>query len=505
MSDVIRELSARLDLLVNDSGFKKAEGLFGGLSSTIGKLGVAFGGILGGKAALNFVETNLKLGGSFHDTAAKIGITAESFQEWSHVAEQAGSSSESVTKAIGFLNKNLGDAQLGNEAAQKTFAQLGITLKDNQGHWKTSDDIINEFSDNLAKLPNIAQRTSYAQKLLGRGGKDLVSTFGQGSKVIREQIKALRDIGGVLSNETADAFDKADDNLNTFKKGWQGLKFLLISSLLPAINKTISKISELIVKFREIEKEFGVLKPLILGIGAALAVMLAPVIAKAALAATAIFAIGVVLEDLIALFEGKKSAIGAFLSELLGLETAKDLIHGIKDAVSSLIDELNGLNGPSLLTIFTTSLLTALDAIRLIVKNASLLKSVFTGDWAGVKAKFNDLKEFQSYTGKFVNKQEDKRIDTGSRDFSEVLNLSSANPRLAPEQKYSDILNMNSTVPQMAPSNSVANSTTNKSNVTNNIKFDITSNNPEEVAAKVREEIGNMLSFTHENLVQSAE
>ena len=48
------------------------------------------------------------------DTAAKLGLSAESLQEWNYVAKISGSSTESLNKAFIKVNGILGDIATGN-------------------------------------------------------------------------------------------------------------------------------------------------------------------------------------------------------------------------------------------------------------------------------------------------------------------------------------------------------------------------------------------------------
>jgi len=61
------------------------------------------------------------------DTAQKLGLSAEQFQEWNHVATIMGTSTESMSKAFMKVNGILGDIATGNgDKVADSLALIGL-------------------------------------------------------------------------------------------------------------------------------------------------------------------------------------------------------------------------------------------------------------------------------------------------------------------------------------------------------------------------------------------
>src|SRR5258707_435395 len=136
MADVVRELVARLDLLVDNSGFKNAESNFSRLTDMAVRLGATLSAAFVFREVSGFVKQNIELGASFDIAAQKTGLSAEQIQGWGFVAEKSGVSTETFTKTLGFLNKNLGMAELGLTKGVNFWQQLGINVKNTDGTFK---------------------------------------------------------------------------------------------------------------------------------------------------------------------------------------------------------------------------------------------------------------------------------------------------------------------------------------------------------------------------------
>jgi len=372
MADVLSEAIVKIRSTFDNSGTKEANNAMSNLASSAKQLGTLFGGAFALHGITNLIEQSVKFGSTLADTSQRLGISAETIQEYGFVAEQAGISTETFAKGISFLSANIGEAQKGNKKAVESFKAMGISLKDGAGQFKSLETILDEVPDGLNKLKTNSQKVAIAGKLFGKSGKQSALILAQGSKEIRAQISALRAYGGVLSNETARGLDEVDDHLLLVNKGWQVFKAELTFGFKDAILTAVGFLKRFTDGFKELEKEFGILKPLLIGIGLAITVALAPAIIAGLKIAAIFFGLGLVVDDLIALFSGGKSVIGAFLVEMFGFQRAKELVHGTKDAFESFIDFVRS-DGTDVMKRF---FLILVSPIRLVL---DLLKDVAIG------------------------------------------------------------------------------------------------------------------------------
>jgi len=346
MNEALRELVVKVKTFADTSGLTSYGKNIDSVIAKVNGLGLA----LGAGAALygmkRLVESGVQFGSSIVDSSRKVGLSAEEFQKWGYVAERAGVSTESVQKAMGFLNANLGEAQLGSAKAIKVFAALHIGLKNQDGTWKDTTQVINEFSDSLAALPNIAQKTDYAKKLGGKGAKELAQTFGLGSKAIEEQRKELERFGGLLDGKTASALKEHEHKILLVHKAWDVLKARIAYGMLPVLGQITEKIGMVSRFFQELEGKTGAVSFAFIAIGAAMTATLIPSFArflpyilpfsKFLLIFTAITA---VVQEFMAIFDPTKiGVIEVLFQKIYGdSETAKRM-QDIRDSFQGLFD-----------------------------------------------------------------------------------------------------------------------------------------------------------------------
>lgn len=363
--EILRQLGIRIDVLGNTNGLNKMDSSLNGL---IGKA-QAFAGVLAGAFALrglsDFVVGNLKFGDELSDNAAKLGVSVESLQKWSYVAEIAGSDAGKMSKAVAYLNTKIGEMQLGlteSKTLALAFKSIGL---DSKG-FKSADEALFAIADKLKALPNDYQRFAVASQIFGaKAAKDLVKALSKGSVALKEHIGLLEDMGGILDQDAANAADHFGDRMVLLGKSWQVAKSKLVATLLPALETLLDVLFKGIKLFTDFDKATGIGKVALYSFGVAAALVglssLAafwPLLLAVAGIAAAVTAAYLIFDDLAVFFKGKgKSATEEFIKSLLGAENGqavvdslrngfKDLVAFITDAVSSIDRFINRLGNP---------------------------------------------------------------------------------------------------------------------------------------------------------------
>jgi len=169
--------------------------------------------------------------GDIRESAQRLGVTTGTFQRLRVLAEQNGTSVEALGTAF---------RTLANSAVQPTkestaaFAKLGVSAKDTNGQFKSTNDLFFEVAAALADVGNETERSALAQDLLGRSAQDLKPIFAGGRAEIEKQRKALAAMN-VLSE---DAIAQADDLSDSWKSIGPALLAAaepLLKLLLPAL------------------------------------------------------------------------------------------------------------------------------------------------------------------------------------------------------------------------------------------------------------------------------
>lgn len=132
------------------------------VGSAFDKLKGAIGGIAFGAAIGNI----LRFADSMQDLSVATGIAVENIVGLSQSFQANGGSAEGARKAIFTLNQQIEEAASGSLEAQDNFRKLGIGLRDLRTLSET--DLLAKTIEGLAKITNASERTTLAQKMLGK-------------------------------------------------------------------------------------------------------------------------------------------------------------------------------------------------------------------------------------------------------------------------------------------------------------------------------------------------
>lgn len=180
---------------------------------------------------------------SIGDTAQKIGLTAEAFQEWNHVATIMGSSTESLNKAFIKVNGILGDIATGNaDKVSDSLALIGLTVDDIKG--KNADEAFEIISDALSKVEDEALRVGVANKFFGEKiGTELIPILSSEISTIKDLRQEARKLG-IVTNEQADQAGEFTDALDRTKQALSSLGIDIATTMMPILQALIIKVRD---------------------------------------------------------------------------------------------------------------------------------------------------------------------------------------------------------------------------------------------------------------------
>lgn len=342
---------AKVALKSLDQGIKATAGMISGLAETlIGGLTV--------NGFKHFVEGQIEIGSRLNDLSERLGIGISDLQEFQLAAGVSGVGAEEAAKGLQFLNKNLGEAIGGNAEAAKTFQSLGIAFKDGGGNARELADIIPEVADSFEKLGSDQERTAVAMKIFGKSGASLIPLLKQGSGGLEEIHKRFVELGGGMQGGFVKAADEAGDEIDILKFGLQGLKSRLAAEVLPYVTAFVRKAQTWVAGIIKLTKETNIVKDALVVFGAAAsAAGLKAAIGMGkflgifkggglfknllsmglfGLVVGGLLAIYLVVQDLVVMFRGGKSAIGEFVDGLFGVGTVSSGISMLNGVISHL-------------------------------------------------------------------------------------------------------------------------------------------------------------------------
>jgi len=235
---------------------EKAEGVGGALSKGIGtaaKWGAAIvgAGTAVAGAAMGAASKASETADNIDKMSQKIGISAESYQEWSYIMQQNGMDVDKLQTGMNKLTGQMEKAAEGNEAASEAFKTLGIEVTNSDGSLRSQEEVMNEAIMALANMGESTERARLQTQLFGKAGIDMAPMLNQGADAIKDLKDRSHELGLVMSDEAIKNGVEFDDLMNDLKSGVSMLGTSIGSELFPIFNDLIKQAIEFLPDVRE--------------------------------------------------------------------------------------------------------------------------------------------------------------------------------------------------------------------------------------------------------------
>lgn len=232
-----RTIQAKLSGI--DSAFAKlGSGLKGALLAAIPAVTLA--------GLANLVRSSLEAAGGLGEVAQQLGISTDLLQTLQFAGTQAGVSVEEINTGVARFTRIIGDASEGNKAAIDRFNQLGVSILDSAGKLRSTDAVLRDVADALARIEDPAKRAAAEVDLFGKSGQKLDTIFASGSAAIDEFMRTAQAAGAVLTRDQIDTADKAADKMAALEFQYAKLAQTLSIDLAPAITAMLDGIDDLL-------------------------------------------------------------------------------------------------------------------------------------------------------------------------------------------------------------------------------------------------------------------
>jgi hypothetical protein len=250
---IVRELFARLGLQVDQAGFRNADRALQVLKGTL----ITFGaGLVAGAAALTGLVSQTARAAKHFDTLSKsLGIDTTTLQKLDYVARQTGTSLDVLANGVRMLSRNAFDSTIGNNMMAYRFKQLGITVKDSNGQFKSTQRLLGEVSDKFAAMPNGVRKAALAAGLFGQGiaGK-LLPVLNRGSGGIAAMMEEAEALGLVMDPQMVRNGVELADSVVRLRGALTGLKNAVVGPLLKPFKHLVDEQTEWVLENRKFIK-----------------------------------------------------------------------------------------------------------------------------------------------------------------------------------------------------------------------------------------------------------
>lgn len=342
----LRELIAFFGVEVDDKKLDHAGEKMDGLAKLAEGAAATIGLAFGLHEIGEFVKGQIEAAGQLRHTSEALGIGVGDLQAFQYAAQGAGLGADEANTALRFLNKNLGQAALGNKEAAETFAKLGVKMKDADGHARPLQDVIGDVADGFVKLPDHAQKTARAMDIFGRAGARMIPILEKGSKGIQGLYDEFEELGGGMDEEFVENAKAASHEMHKVELVMKSVKSTIAAALLPYFTDLVAHMVDATNWFRELAKHSYIVQTA-LGtlavIVGALALVWAALNFEVLLVVLAIALLVLIVDDVYTAFMGGKSVIGDFIDSLMGVGATAEIVAVVKVAARELWAELGYL------------------------------------------------------------------------------------------------------------------------------------------------------------------
>ena len=202
-------------------------------AAAIAAVGTAAG--VAGAKIWSLANETAAYGDTIDKNSQKMGMTAEAYQEWDFVMQHCGTSITSMQASM----KTLATAA---ETDNKAFKALGITQK--QIASMSQEELFAETIKGLQNCTDETERTYLAGQLLGRGATELGALLNMSAEDTEALIQQCHDLGIVMSDDNVKASAAFQDALQNARQSVSGMKYGLVSELLPGFTTFLDGFSE---------------------------------------------------------------------------------------------------------------------------------------------------------------------------------------------------------------------------------------------------------------------
>lgn len=235
--NALREVFARFGVDFDAGPLTAGNSAVDGMASALSGLGNVIAGAAIVQGLRSLTTEIAAVGTELAHSSAALGLSTDELQTWRAAAASAGVSAEQLTPAVGALRRNAAAAALGAAGMRADFRRLGVTLRDENGALRTTEDLLTRTIEGLAGVTDPTRRAGIATRLLGESGARLAPLFERGAEGVAEARRQLELLGGGLSSETIEASEDMTAATLSMDQAFLSLRGRLALFFLPVLTR----------------------------------------------------------------------------------------------------------------------------------------------------------------------------------------------------------------------------------------------------------------------------
>jgi hypothetical protein len=247
---VLRELYAKLSLIFDSSGFKKAEAAVDGLKGAMLKIGA--GAIAAGVGLKHLVGEAAENAERVGNVARMTGIATDKLQELEYAAKRSNVSAEELQVGLVHMARSAQEAAHGGAQAALAYQKVGVQFADvATGKLRPLADVVGDLADRFSKMPDGTEKTALAMELFGRSGARLIPVLDEGRDGLAKMGVEARNLGVVMDTRALAAGQRYQASAERMSAAITGLRNAIAVRLFGAMAKSTEQWIKLIAVNRQ--------------------------------------------------------------------------------------------------------------------------------------------------------------------------------------------------------------------------------------------------------------
>ena len=169
--------------------------------------------------------------------STKYGISTDTYQKWKYASEIIDVSAETMGAALGKLEKQIGKSP-------EKFEELGISIYNASGQYRSAEDIFYDAVDALGRIDDETEADILANDLFGKSFQELKPLIDAGTGSLKELGEQAEQRGAIMTPEELETMQRAKDALDGVRAQLAVALAPVIMALSPYIEQIATWIAE---------------------------------------------------------------------------------------------------------------------------------------------------------------------------------------------------------------------------------------------------------------------
>jgi len=226
----------------------------GGLRSAIGAV-AGVGAAAGGFAYL--AKKSLDAADAIAKAADVIGVSTDTLQEFHHVADLSGVSTEALDKGLKQFGKTIGEAQAGTGTLTYLLNKMNPALLQQLQATQSVDQALDVYLTAMARAGSQTDKLAMASAAFGRAGKDMTVMVKGGTSGLRSMRQEAHTLGRVIEDDLLRNAERTKDQLTTLARVIRAQVTAAVVELTPKIGDLAERFTHQIPKIVEVIDKIG--------------------------------------------------------------------------------------------------------------------------------------------------------------------------------------------------------------------------------------------------------